>query len=40
MYLVGNNIDGDGCSRDCRIEPDFTCTGGSATTSDNCYLIG
>ena len=33
----GNNNDGDGCSRDCHVEPGYTCAGGSATSLDNCF---
>jgi hypothetical protein len=32
----GNNVDGDGCSKDCRIEPGFNCVGGSPSTPDVC----
>jgi cysteine-rich repeat protein len=35
----GNNIDGDGCSRDCRIEPGYQCTGGSPASPDSCYYF-
>lgn len=35
----GNNQDGDGCSRDCKIEKGFTCTGGSLEGPDNCYFF-
>lgn len=34
----GNNQDGDGCSRDCKVEKGYTCTGGSSTNKDNCYV--
>lgn len=34
----GNNEDGDGCSRDCKVEPGFNCLGGSATEKDNCVI--
>lgn len=34
----GNNVDGDGCSRDCRVEQGYTCTGGSPESKDICYL--
>jgi cysteine-rich repeat protein len=27
----GNNIDGDGCDADCRIERGYTCAGGTCT---------
>lgn len=33
----GNNKDGDGCSRDCRIESGYRCTGGTPDTPDQCY---
>ena len=33
----GNNRDGDGCSRDCRIEAGYTCTGGAPDSADQCY---
>lgn len=36
----GNNVDGDGCSRDCRIEPGFKCTGGSPDSNDRCVVQG
>lgn len=32
----GNKIDGDGCSSQCDIEIDWTCSGGSATGPDTC----
>lgn len=32
----GNNINGDGCSSDCKIEVGFTCTGGSPNSKDSC----
>jgi cysteine-rich repeat protein len=35
----GNNADGDGCSRDCRIEQGYTCTGGSPDEKDNCFVF-
>lgn len=35
----GNNMDGDGCSLDCKIEPGYACTGGSPLSKDKCYLI-
>ena len=34
----GNNLDGDGCSQDCRVEPGYTCRGGSPDGRDNCYV--
>ena len=30
----GNNNDGDGCSRDCKIEQGYICRGGSPNTRD------
>lgn len=35
----GNNDDGDGCSRDCKIEEGFVCKGGSPDTADNCMAF-
>ena len=35
----GNNRDGDGCSRDCKIEPGYTCTGGTPDNADTCYTF-
>ena len=32
----GNNIDGDGCSKDCRIEVGSSCYGGSPNSKDIC----
>lgn len=32
----GNNINGDGCSNDCKIELGYICTGGSPNSKDNC----
>ena len=32
----GNTRNGDGCSRQCKIEPGFSCFGGSPTTPDSC----
>jgi hypothetical protein len=32
----GNNVDGDGCSRDCYVEAGYTCVGGSPDSQDNC----
>jgi cysteine-rich repeat protein len=32
----GNLISGDGCSKDCKIEQDYTCIGGSEKTKDKC----
>ncbi len=34
----GNNEDGDGCSRDCKIEPEYNCTGGSPEGRDSCVI--
>lgn len=31
-----NNIDGDGCSSDCKIEPGYHCVGGSPSSQDTC----
>lgn len=35
----GNSIDGDGCSRACEVEMDWTCTGGSPTARDVCSYV-
>lgn len=32
----GNNVDGDGCSSDCKIEVGSTCVGGSPNSRDTC----
>eukprot|EP00930_Biecheleria_cincta_P023043 TRINITY_DN16699_c0_g2_i1.p1 TRINITY_DN16699_c0_g2~~TRINITY_DN16699_c0_g2_i1.p1 ORF type:complete len:613 (-),score=48.56 TRINITY_DN16699_c0_g2_i1:22-1860(-) len=32
----GNSQSGDGCSRECRVEPGHVCTGGSLTSADAC----
>lgn len=32
----GNNVNGDGCSSDCKIEPEYTCSGGSPNSKDTC----
>jgi hypothetical protein len=32
----GNNVDGDGCSRDCHIEAGYNCVGGSPNSRDVC----
>lgn len=32
----GGNSDGDGCSADCKIEPGYTCRGGSPSNQDYC----
>lgn len=31
-------MDGDGCSRDCKIERGYTCKAGSPDSKDNCYI--
>ena len=33
-----NNINGDGCSSDCKIENDYTCYGGSPNSKDICTI--
>lgn len=35
----GNNIDGDGCSRDCKIEKGYSCVGGSPNSPDTCSNV-
>ncbi|EAR86241.2 myxococcus cysteine-rich repeat protein (macronuclear) [Tetrahymena thermophila SB210] len=35
----GNLINGDGCDSNCKIEPNFKCSGGSPTSKDVCYKI-
>ena len=35
-----NSIDGDVCSSLCKVETDYTCTGGSITTADVCSYSG
>lgn len=35
----GNNVDGDGCSKDCRVEVGFSCYGGSPSTRDSCSAV-
>ena len=35
----GNNIDGDGCSRDCYVEKGYVCRGGSPDGADNCFTF-
>lgn len=35
----GNNKDGDGCSKDCKIEVGYSCTGGSPASKDACNLV-
>jgi cysteine-rich repeat protein len=32
----GNNLDDDGCSSTCSIEPGWVCSGGTTTTLDTC----
>ena len=32
----GNLIDGDGCSKDCKIEEGYVCSGGSVDSPDKC----
>lgn len=34
----GNNIDGDGCSFECKVEPGFICRGGSPNHADSCII--
>ena len=34
----GNNIDGDGCSRNCEVEIGYICRGGSPNSVDDCIL--
>ena len=34
----GNNIEGDGCSIDCQVEPEYTCRGGSPDQEDDCTI--
>jgi cysteine-rich repeat protein len=35
----GNNINGDGCSKDCNLEVGFSCYGGSPRTRDTCTSV-
>ena len=35
----GNNVDGDGCSSTCTIEPGYECYGGNPLQADFCYEI-
>lgn len=35
----GNNVDGDGCSKDCNVEVGFSCYGGSPSTKDSCSAV-
>jgi cysteine-rich repeat protein len=35
----GNNVDGDGCSKDCNVEVGFSCYGGSPSTKDTCTAV-
>ena len=32
----GNNVNGDGCSSDCKVEVGFNCYGGSPNSKDSC----
>jgi hypothetical protein len=32
----GNNVNGDGCSSDCKIEVGYNCIGGSPNSKDAC----
>jgi cysteine-rich repeat protein len=32
----GNNVNGDGCSSDCKVEVGFSCAGGSPNSKDSC----
>jgi cysteine-rich repeat protein len=34
----GNKLDGDGCSAKCQVELDWTCFGGTPTSSDKCHF--
>jgi cysteine-rich repeat protein len=35
----GNLESGDGCSNDCKVEPGWTCSGGSIKSKDSCQPI-
>lgn len=35
----GNLISGDGCSKTCKIETGWNCTGGSSTSPDTCTNV-
>lgn len=35
----GNNINGDGCSMDCKIEVGYSCYGGSPKSKDSCSSL-
>lgn len=35
----GNNVNGDGCSNDCKVETGYTCTGGSPNSPDSCTKV-
>ena len=35
----GNLLDGDGCSKDCKIEEGFICRGGNSTNKDACLDV-
>ena len=32
----GNQVDGDGCSSECKVEENFECSGGTPTSPDKC----
>ena len=34
----GNTVDGDGCSSTCTVECGYNCSGGTATTQDDCHV--
>lgn len=34
----GNNIDGDGCSSECKVEKNWKCSGGSTISRDQCMF--
>ena len=34
-----NNKDGDGCSKDCKAEPDYFCFGGTNESRDRCTYV-
>jgi cysteine-rich repeat protein len=35
----GNNVNGDGCAMDCRVEEGWTCEGGSPDRKDTCTIF-
>ena len=35
----GNDVDGDGCSKECKIEEGFVCRGGNSTNMDSCLDV-